>query len=150
MPVTAEWWSKSINSMAEYRTPRFQTIVLGTVATLATTLAALGLFGVVSYSTRSRMHEVAIRLALGAMPGSITRRLALQTAWPVAIGLLGGLMAAWLMGRILTAYLVGFRGWEWPVLIGGAAIIASTAMLSTYLPARKASRLPAMTVLNSQ
>jgi predicted permease len=150
MPVTTEWWSKSINSRAEYRTPRFQTIVLGTVAALATTLAALGLFGVVSYSTRSRMHEVAIRLALGAMPESITRRLALQTAWPVAIGLLGGLMAAGLMGRILTAYLVGFRGWEWPVLVAGGGIIACTAMLSTYLPARKASRLPVMTVLNSQ
>ena len=150
MPVTTRWWSESIHGMTEYRTPRFQTIVLGTVASLATALAALGMFGVVSYSTQKRMHEVAIRLALGAMPESITRRLVLQMAWPIALGLLGGLIGTWLMGRVLTAYLVGFRAWEWQVLIGGAAIVAFTGMLSTYLPVRKATRLPAMTVLRIQ
>jgi putative ABC transport system permease protein len=150
MPVITAWWSESIDSMAEYRTPRFQSIVLGVVATLATSLAALGVFGVVSYSIRRRMHEVAMRLALGAKPESIARTLTLQMAWPVAIGLCVGLMGTWLMGRVLAAHLMAFRAWEWPVIAGGAAIIASTGILSTYLPARKASRLPAMTVLRSQ
>jgi hypothetical protein len=149
MPVTTSWWSAAITSLAEYRTPRFQTIVLGTLATLATTLAALGLFGVVSYSTKQRMHEIAIRVALGAMPESVTRRLALRMAGPVIIGLLAGLVGTWLLGRVLTAYLVGFRGWEWQVLTGAATLIAATAWLSTHLPARKASRLPAMKVLRS-
>jgi putative ABC transport system permease protein len=149
MPVSTAWWSESINAMSEYRTPRFQSMVLGTVATLATALAAIGLFGVVSYSTRRRMREIAIRLALGARPESITRTLVLQKAWPVAIGLMVGLIGTWLMNGVLTATLVGFRGWDWPVLTSGASIILFTAMLSTYLPVRKASRLPAMTVLRS-
>jgi predicted permease len=150
MPVTTRWWSEAIDGMAEYRTPRFLTIVLGTVAALATMLAAIGVFGVVSCSTRRRMHEVAIRLALGAVPTSIARRMTVQTAWPVAIGLVVGVTGTWLMGRVLAAHLVGFRVWEWPVLTGGAAIIASTAMLSVYLPVRKATRLPAMTVLRAK
>jgi putative ABC transport system permease protein len=149
MPVSTTWWSESISGMAEYSTPRFQTMVLSTVAFLATALAAIGLFGVVSYSTRTRLHEIAIRLTLGAMPESITRRMVLQTAWPVAVGLIVGLIGTWVMGRLLTANLVGFRGWEWPVLTGAAFIIALTAMLSMYLPVRKASRLPAMSVLRS-
>jgi ABC-type antimicrobial peptide transport system permease subunit len=136
--------------MPEYRVPRLQTIVLGTVAALATTLAAAGLFGVVSYNTRRRMPELAIRLALGAKPDSLARKLALRMAPPVSIGLVIGLITTWFLGRVLTANLVGFRAWEWPVLAGGAAIIASTAVLSTYLPVRKASRrLPVMTVLKS-
>jgi hypothetical protein len=150
MPVTTRWWSESIKSMPEYRVPRLQTIVLGTVAALATTLAAAGLFGVVSYNTRRRMPELAIRLALGAKPDSLARKLALRMAPPVSIGLVIGLITTWFLGRVLTANLVGFRAWEWPVLAGGAAIIASTAVLSTYLPVRKASRrLPVMTVLKS-
>jgi putative ABC transport system permease protein len=150
MPVTTKWWSESIDRMAEYRTPRFQTIILGTVAALATALAAIGLFGVVSYSTRRRMQEVAIRLALGAMPESITRRFAVRMAWPVGIGLLLGLASTWVMGRVLTSELVGFRAWDWPVLAAGTVVIASTAMLSSYVPLRRASRLSVMTVLKSQ
>lgn len=142
-------WSESIDGMAEYQTPRFQSMVLGTIAILATALAAVGVFGVVSYSTRRRMHEIAIRLTLGAMPDSLARRMLLQTAWPVALGLTAGLIGTWLMGQVLTANLVGFDGWEGSVLSGAAFIIGVTAIGSTYVPVRKASRLPAMAVLRS-
>ncbi len=150
MVVTTRWWSTSINSTSEYRTPRFHATVLIAVATLAVGLTALGVFGVASYSWKSRRHELAIRVALGAQPASITRMLALQIMRPVSIGLVGGLFGTWLAGPFLAAYLVGFTVWDWSVIGSGTAIVVSTAVLSVYLPARRASRLPPMTVLHTE
>ena len=150
LPVAVVPWAEAINNMSEYQTPRFQSIVLGAVATLAVTLAALGVFGVVSHSTRRCMREIAIRLALGSTPEAIVRRLTLRMAWPVVLGLAAGLMTIWPMTRILMAHLVGFAGWEVSVLATSAAIIALVAMIATYVPVRRASRLFPMTVLRNE
>ena len=92
-PVTVTWWSDDINGVTAYRNPRFQTLVLGSFATLALGLTALGIFGVVAFLIAARTHEMGIRMAIGATPRSLVGLMVRQTLVPVGAGLVLGLMA---------------------------------------------------------
>jgi len=141
MPVTTAWWTDAIDSLAEYRTPRFQTVVLGTFAALAMLLTVLGVFGVVSSLVANRTHEIGVRLALGATRSSIVGAVLRYAAAPVLIGVAVGFGAGWALGRLAEAHLAGFEAGGPGVFVAGAAIAVATALLSAYVPARRAGRL---------
>jgi len=148
--VTAVWWSDAISASTPYRNPRFQTLILTTFATLGGALTALGIFAVVSFLVAARAHEMGIRLAIGASPGSIVRLVVRQAVSPVAAGLCLGLIATQWLRPVAEAqlYAVDVRA---PGLLAAAAVaVLSAALIAAYLPARRASRTDPIAALRAE
>jgi hypothetical protein len=149
-PVTAVWWSDTIDGQTAYRNPRFQTLVLGTFAILALGLTALGVFAAVAFAVAARTREMGVRLALGAPPRSLVRLMVRQAITPVGVGLLGGLAATQWLRRIAEAQLFAVDARD-PVTLAAAAItVAAAALAAAYLPARHASRVDAIGALRAE
>jgi hypothetical protein len=102
-PVTARWWSDSISSVTAYRNPRFQTLVLGSFASLALGLTALGVFGLVAFLVASRRREMGIRMAIGATPGSLIGLTLANALAPTLAGVAPGLLATRWLSRLAEA-----------------------------------------------
>jgi predicted permease len=132
------------DSLAERR---FSMILLGTFAALALLLASVGIYGVISYVVEQRTHEIGIRMALGARRPDILRLIlagAGRLAFiGVAVGLVSALGLTGLMGKLL--YGVGPR--DPLTFIAVPAILVSVALLASYLPARRATKVDPMTAL---
>lgn len=113
-------------------------LVFGGVAAL---LAALGLYGVLSYWVERRRREIGVRAALGATPGDLVRRVLGDGARPVAVGLVLGLILALGAARLGQGLLYGVSAWD-PMAYGLAPpALAAIALLAAWLPARRAGRL---------
>jgi putative ABC transport system permease protein len=126
---------------------RFFTMVLAAFALLALVLALVGLFGVLSYTVSQRTHEMGIRMALGASPGEIRRMILGQSGRLVIAGLLVGAVGAALLTRLLGAQLYEVRAND-PATLGIVAVLlVATAMVASYFPARKATRVDPMNAL---
>jgi putative ABC transport system permease protein len=126
---------------------RLQTILLGSFAGVAMLLAAIGIYGVISYAVAQRTHEIGIRAALGADAGSLQRLILrggmILTAGGLAIGFAGALAVTKLLGDLLFG--VGAR--DPATLAAVAAGLASVALLACYLPARRAAKVDPMVAL---
>jgi predicted permease len=149
-PVTAVWWSDSIDALAAYRNPRFQTLVLGTFAALALVLTSLGIFAAVAFVVATRTREMGVRLALGAPPRSLVRLVVRQAVSPVAIGLVAGLVAAQWLRRVAEAHLFEVNARDPVTLALAAATVAAAALVAAYLPARHATRVDPIGVLRAE
>ncbi|HEX9944563.1 MAG TPA: ABC transporter permease [Thermoanaerobaculia bacterium] len=127
--------------------PRLRTQLLLAFALIALALAAVGLFGVVSYSVVRRTHEIGVRMALGADRPGVLRLVLGQTLAYAAGGLLLGLLSALALTRLLAGFLFGVGALD-PVIFGASsALLLAVALLASYLPARQASRLEPLTAL---
>src|SRR4029077_7748798 len=133
-----------------YRNPRFQTLILTTFATLGISLTALGIFAMVSFLVAARLHEMGVRLAIGASPSSIVRLVVQQALAPVVAGLCVGLAATQWLKPVAEAqlYAVDVRD-PASLVIAGFAVLSAT-VFAAYLPARRASRTDPATVLRSE
>ena len=129
---------------------RFALELLGLFATVALLLAAVGIYGVMSYSFSQRTHEVGIRIALGAQRRDILRMALGEGMRIVVIGLALGLAGAATMTRIFQSMLFGV-GAAYPVtFISVSAILAGVALLACYIPARRATRVDPLVALRDQ
>ncbi len=129
---------------------RIGSAVLGALGAVALVLSALGLYGVVAYAVAQRIREVGIRMALGARSGqviSVFVEYGLKlTFLGVALGMVGALWA----GRLLSNQLYGVSPGD-PVTMGGvAAILALTAVLATWIPARRAARVDPIVAMRTE
>jgi ABC-type antimicrobial peptide transport system permease subunit len=130
--------------------PRLLLTLLGGFASVALLLAGLGVYGVVALGVGERRSELSIRLALGARPGELVRRVAGQSLFPVAAGLALGLVSAIALSGALSGQLHGVSPRD-PLtlaLVGTAVGIA--ASLASYFPARRVSRLDPLQSLRSE
>jgi predicted permease len=126
---------------------RFLVVLLSVFAGLALLLAAVGLYGVISYSVRMRTRELGIRMALGAQRTDILRMI-LGTGMQLAtIGLVLGLVATLVVGRVLSSLLYRVSLLNPPTLFVTAFLLASTVLLACYVPARRAAALEPMRTL---
>jgi putative ABC transport system permease protein len=130
-----------------FQEPRLYVVLLVGFATVALALAAVGIYGVVSHTVARRRQEIAIRMALGAGPSQVLRLVLAQGMRAVAIGAAAGLCAAGLLGGSLSSLLYGVSPWDPVTLASVAALLAAVALLATYVPARRAMAIRALSAL---
>jgi len=113
--------------------------LVGGFAALALLLSGVGLYGVIAYSVSRRTREIGIRMALGACRSSVYR-LILKEAWRLtAIGIIAGLASSLAATTLMRTLLFEVRSWDVPTLAAVAAILAISALLASFLPARRAA-----------
>jgi predicted permease len=119
----------------------FNTLLLTLFAGIALLLAAIGLYGLISYAVEQRTQEIGIRVALGAARGDVLRLIVLQGAKLAAIGVAAGLAAAWGATRLLAGLLYGVKAADPPTFAAVAAAIGLVALSASYIPALRAAAL---------
>ncbi|MBZ5726084.1 MAG: ABC transporter permease [Acidobacteriia bacterium] len=132
------------NSLVTERLLAALSSVFGSLATL---LAALGLYGVMAYMVARRTREIGIRMALGAGGGSVVWLVMREVLLLAAIGVAVGLPSAWGLTRLIEAQLFGVKPADLPTMTLAAFGIAAIAALAGYLPARRATGIDAMRAL---
>jgi predicted permease len=125
----------------------FNTLVMALFAVAALALAAIGLYGLMAYSVEQRAIEIGIRLALGAEPRRVGRMVLWEGLQLTAAGLAVGLTAAVAPARVLRSLVYGIAAPAPIVLSGVAALLAGVALVATYLPARRATRINPIEIL---
>ena len=130
--------------------PRWNALLLGIFASLGLTLAAIGLYGVMSYFVAQRRHEVGIRMALGAQRSEVLRMVVREAMVLVAIGVAFGLLGAVALTRLLSNMLYGIKGLDPLTFISVSVLLAAVGALASYLPARRASRIDPMLALRHE
>jgi len=124
--------------------------VMSTFAALALLLALLGLYAVMTYLVTLRVREIGVRMALGATPGDVTRLALFQAARLTAVGLAIGLALSLALGRLMEAGMLGIVSTDTRMSAVLAAVLGATAVLSSYLPARRAAAVDPMTALRAE
>ncbi|HVJ30037.1 MAG TPA: FtsX-like permease family protein, partial [Gammaproteobacteria bacterium] len=126
---------------------RLVTLLATAFAVLATLLAAIGLYGVLSYNVRQRTREIGLRLALGATPQNLRRMVLRQVAGIALLGLTIGLVGALLVGRAAEALLFGLSAYDPTVVVGAVAVLGAVVFAAGFLPSRSAARVAPMEAL---
>ena len=127
--------------------PRFNATLVAAFGVAALVLAAIGVYGVLSYSVSSRMREIGVRLALGAGASGVMRLVVGEGLRLAAIGAAAGIVFALAGARVVQGLLAGAAPSSLRVLIGGAVIMLATAAAAAWLPARRAAAVDPITVL---
>lgn len=130
--------------------PRFSVFLVGLFAMLAITLAAIGTYGVISYSVNQRMHEFGMRVALGAKPWDVLRLVLAQGMKLALAGVLIGIVCALVLARVLRNLLYEVSAADPLTFIVVALLALGVAVLACYLPARRATRADPMIALRAE
>jgi predicted permease len=128
---------------------RFFTLLVGAFAGLGLLLAALGIYGVISYSVTQQTHTIGIQMALGASTGRVQRQVLAGTLRLALAGLLVGTLTALAVARLITSLLFDVSSWDLPTYLGMALALLLVAAISGYIPARRASGVNPMEALRS-
>ena len=132
---------------------RWPLIVVGSTfglfASIGLVLSAIGLFGLTSYSVATRMKEIALRMALGAMPSSVLWLLFGRVVAQVMLGLALGVAGAYALGRVLQGMLVQTSPTDQQVLAAAGVVLLLVASVTCLVPARRATRIEPLAVLRS-
>ncbi|MGA2347855.1 MAG: FtsX-like permease family protein, partial [Candidatus Sulfotelmatobacter sp.] len=124
-------------------------LLVAAFATLGLLLAALGIYGVISYSVTQRTQEIGIRMALGATTGHVQLRVIASTLRLTLIGIAAGFIASLLVARAITALLFDTTPTDPATFAAVVLMLALVALLAGYLPARRASHIDPMVALRN-
>jgi putative ABC transport system permease protein len=128
---------------------RFYLTLLAAFASVAVALAAIGVYGVISYSVSRRTHEIGIRIALGADPLTVLRLIVRQGMTIAVAGAGVGLVGAYALTRLMGGLLYGVSPTDWPTFAVVTAVLCAVAFGASAIPARRATRTDALVALRS-
>jgi putative ABC transport system permease protein len=129
---------------------RFSLLLISVFALIAVTLAGIGLYGVLSTVVRQRTAEIGVRMALGAERGDILRLIVLQGLRLSVVGIIIGVVAAFGLGRVITAMLVGEKSTDPATFASVTVVFLAISTLAAWIPARRASILDPTKALREQ
>ncbi|HEV8485541.1 MAG TPA: ABC transporter permease [Blastocatellia bacterium] len=130
--------------------PRFIVLLLEIFGGVAVILAALGIYGVISYSVTQRTHEIGIRMALGATGGDVLRLVLGQGMRLTIMGVLLGVGASVLSTRLISGMLYGVRPTDLATLVAVSVGLTGVALIASFIPARRATRVDPMVALRCE
>jgi predicted permease len=122
----------------------------GGFAALALMLSTIGVYGVIAYSVSRRTREIGVRMALGASLSSVYRLILKEAGWLILIGLVTGLSGSIPAGVFMSSLLFGVRSWDVLILGAVAAVLVLSALLASYIPARRAASVNPVDALRSE
>jgi macrolide transport system ATP-binding/permease protein len=137
------------NSLSAY-IHRSSTWLVGGFAAIALILSVVGLYGVVAYSVSQRTREIGVRMALGAQQSTVYRLILSEAGRLTSIGLLVGVACAIGAAAAMQALLFGVRSWDVPTLVAVAAVLSASALLASFVPARRAATVDPVVALRAE
>ena len=149
LPITdIESFPEAISTSLAW--PRFRTLLLGGFGGMALLLAAIGIYGVVSFSVSRRRREIGVRMTMGASPANVRRLILKESAWLAFLGLGMGIPAALALTHFFSALLFGIAPDDPLTFAAVALVLASVTLAAAYVPARRAARTDPMEALRSE
>jgi len=127
--------------------PRFNSLLSGVFAIVALLLTGIGLYGVISYSVSQSTQEIGVRMALGAQPGNVIRLIIGKGMLLTFVGLAIGLVAAFLLTRLMESLLYGVTATDTVTFLTVAFALSAVSLLACWIPARRATRIDPMVAL---
>ena len=124
--------------------------LVGGFAALALVLGVIGIYGVIAYSVGQRTREIGVRIALGAQRRSVYELVLGEAGGLVALGTAAGLVCSVGAATLMRGLLFGVSSWDAPTLAGVAVVLASSALLASYLPARRAASVDPVEALRTE
>jgi len=150
MPVSVQTMAAAVDGAQGFFLLRVGVIQAGGMGILGLLLAAVGVYGVMSYGATQRTREIGIRMALGATPQAILGMILNQGVWMIVAGVVLGLMGAAAVTRVLTRFLFSVSLADPLVVFLAAALLGIVALWACYLPARRAMRVEPMVALRHE
>ena len=124
--------------------------LVGGFAVLALSLGVVGLYGVIAYSVTQRTREIGVRMALGAQRSSVYQLILREAGWLVGVGICVGLLCSIAAASLMGSLLFGVRAWDVTTLAAVAVVLACSALLASYIPARRAAKVDPMVALRCE
>jgi predicted permease len=124
--------------------------LVGSFAAAAFLLSVVGLYGVVAYSVSQRTREIGVRMALGAQPKSVYQLILGEAVWLVSLGAIVGMLGSLGAATLMRGLLFGVHSWDVPTLAAVAAVLVISALLASYIPARRAASVNPIEALRTE
>ncbi|MBZ5593866.1 MAG: ABC transporter permease [Acidobacteriia bacterium] len=148
LPVDIETMQQRVVHLSQR--PRFNAVLLGIFAGIGLLLAAIGLYGVISFLVAQRTQEIGVRMALGATPGAITRLVLVHAARWTAAGAVLGAVGALFAARLLQAMLYQVSEEDPATMVAVVALLSGVALLAAWIPSRRAAHVDPVQALRQE
>ena len=142
--------TENVNQSASAYLHRSSTWLVGSFAAIAFLLGVVGLYGVVAYSVSQRTREIGVRMALGAEPTSIYRLILREAASLAFLGTAAGIVCSIAAATLIRRMLFGVHSWDVPTLAAVAIVLVVSALLASYIPARRAASVSPVDALRAE
>jgi predicted permease len=150
LTFNADTMEDRINHLQSTYLHRSSAWLVGGFAAIALLLSLVGLYGVIAYSVSQRTKEIGVRMALGAQRSSVYQLILKEAGWLMVFGMLAGAVCSVITASMMRKLLFGTDPWDAETLAAVAAVLATSAMLASYIPARRAASVDPVEALRSE
>jgi ABC-type antimicrobial peptide transport system permease subunit len=145
-----ETMSDRINNSQSAYLHRSASWLVAAFAALALLLGTVGLYGVISYSVGQRTREIGVRMALGAQRAAVYQLILREACWLAALGIVGGILFSFVATRLLRSMLFGVSPRDAGTAISVVCVLAASALLASFVPARRAASIDPAKALRTE